>query len=138
MAKNIQKKGYKMISYKTRIYYDDTDAGGVVYYANYLKLCERAKQEFFLQNGIDLFKLHNEGVLLVVSRVNAYYKKPIYLGEYVEVDVEVSEVKNASLTLKFNLLVNKEIRATVDILSALIKDSKPIKLPQSIRQLYGK
>ncbi|MGB9744619.1 MAG: YbgC/FadM family acyl-CoA thioesterase [Desulfurella sp.] len=127
-----------MISYKTRIYYDDTDAGGVVYYANYLKLCERAKQEFFLQNGIDLFKLHNEGVLLVVSRVNAYYKKPIYLGEYVEVDVEVSEVKNASLTLKFNLLVNKEIRATVDILSALIKDSKPIKLPQSIRQLYGK
>ncbi|HEX13113.1 MAG: acyl-CoA thioesterase [Desulfurella sp.] len=127
-----------MISYKTRIYYDDTDAGGVVYYANYLKLCERAKQEFFLQNGIDLFKLHNEGVLLVVSRVNAYYKKPIYLGEYVEVDVEASEVKNASLTLKFNLLVNKEIRATVDILSALIKDSKPIKLPQSIRQLYGK
>ncbi|MGC8502891.1 YbgC/FadM family acyl-CoA thioesterase [Desulfurella sp.] len=127
-----------MISYKTRIYYDDTDAGGVVYYANYLKLCERAKQEFFLQNGIDLFKLHNEGVLLVVSRVNAYFKKPIYLGEYVEVDVEVSEVKNASLTLKFNLLVNKEIRATVDILSALIKDSKPIKLPQSIRQLYGK
>ncbi|WP_291493878.1 thioesterase family protein [Desulfurella sp.] len=127
-----------MISYKTRIYYDDTDAGGVVYYANYLKLCERAKQEYFLQNGIDLFKLHNEGVLLVVSRVNAYYKKPIYLGEYVEVDVEVSEVKNASLTLKFNLLVNKEIRATIDILSALIKDSKPIKLPQSIRQLYGK
>ena len=127
-----------MISYKTRIYYDDTDAGGVVYYANYLKLCERAKQEYFLQNGIDLFKLHNEGVLLVVSRVNAYYKKPIYLGEYVEVDVEVSEVKNASLTLKFNLLVNKEIRATIDILSALIKDSKPIKLPQSIRQLYEK
>ena len=85
-----------------------------------------------------MFKLHNEGVLLVVSRVNAYYKKPMYLGEYVEVDVEVSEVKNASLTLKFNLLVNKEIRATIDILSALIKDSKPIKLPQSIRQLYGK
>lgn len=127
-----------MISYTTRIYYDDTDAGGVVYYANYLKLCERAKQEFFLQNGVDLFKLHNEGILLVVSHVDAYYKKPIYLGETVDIDVSIAQVKNASLTLKFKLLVNGEMRAQVTILSACVKDSKPAKLPQSIRQLYGK
>ncbi len=127
-----------MISYTTRIYYDDTDAGGVVYYANYLKLCERAKQEFFLQNGVDLFKLHNEGILLVVSHVDAYYKKPIYLGETVDIDVSIAQVKNASLTLKFELLVNSEMRAEVTILSACVKDSKLAKLPQSIRQLYGK
>jgi acyl-CoA thioester hydrolase len=127
-----------MISYSTRIYYDDTDAGGVVYYANYLKLCERAKQEFFLKNGIDLFKLHNEGILLVVSSVNAYYKKPIYLGDWVDVDVEITQVKNASLTLKFNLLVGSEIKSEIEILSACIKDSKPTKLPQNIRDLYGK
>jgi len=127
-----------MISYSTRIYYDDTDAGGVVYYANYLKLCERAKQEFFLKNGIDLFKLHNEGILLVVSSVNAYYKKPIYLGDWVDVDVEITQVKNASLTLKFNLLVGSQIKSEIEILSVCIKDSKPTKLPQSIRDLYGK
>jgi acyl-CoA thioester hydrolase len=127
-----------MISYSTRIYYDDTDAGGVVYFANYLKLCERAKQEFFLKNGIDLFKLHNEGILLVVSSVNAQYKKPIYLGDWVDVDVEITQVKNASLTLKFRLLVENEIKSEVEILSACIKNLKPTKLPQSIRDLYGK
>jgi len=127
-----------MISYSTRIYYDDTDAGGVVYYANYLKLCERAKQEFFLKNGIDLFKLHNEGILLVVSSVSAYYKKPIYLGDLVDVDVEITQMKNASLTLKFRLLVGNETKSEIEILSACIKDSKPVKLPQAIRDLYGK
>ncbi|OSS42384.1 4-hydroxybenzoyl-CoA thioesterase family active site [Desulfurella amilsii] len=126
-----------MISYSTRIYYDDTDAGGVVYYANYLKLCERAKQEFFLKNGIDLFKLHNEGILLMVSSVNAYYRKPIYLGDYVDVDVEITQMKNASLTLKFRLLVGDETKSEVEILSACIKDSKPAKLPHSIRALYA-
>lgn len=127
-----------MISYSTRIYYDDTDAGGVVYYANYLKLCERAKQEFFLKNGVDLFKLHNEGILLVVSNVSAYYKKPIYLGETVDIDVEITQIKNASLTLKFKLLVSAQTRAEIEILSACIKDLKPTKLPQSIRLMYEK
>ncbi len=127
-----------MISYSTRIYYDDTDAGGVVYYANYLKLCERAKQEFFLKNGIDLFKLHDDGILLVVSNVSAYYKKPIYLGETVDVDVEITQIKNASLALKFQLLVNNQARAEIEILSACIKDLKPTKLPQSIRDMYEK
>lgn len=127
-----------MINYSTRIYYDDTDAGGVVYYANYLKLCERAKQEFFFKNGIDLFKLHNEGVLLVVSHVYAYYKKPIYLGETVDIDVEITQIKHASLTLKFKLLVSAQVRAEIEILSACIKDLKPTKLPQNIRSMYEK
>ncbi len=127
-----------MISYSTRIYYDDTDAGGVMYYANYLKLCERAKQEFFLKHGIDLFKLHNKGIMLVVSHVDAKYKKPVYLGDIVDVDVEIVQMKNASLALKFLLIISNTVCAEINILSACVKDLKPIRLPQGIRALYEK
>ncbi len=127
-----------MISYSTRIYYDDTDAGGVVYYANYLKLCERAKQEFFLKHGIDLFKLHNEGIMLVVSHVDAHYKKPIYLGDVVDVDVEIVQMKKASLILKFLLISSNTVCAEINILSACVKDLKPVKLPATFRVLYEK
>lgn len=125
-----------MISYVTRIYYDDTDAGGVMYYANYLKLCERAKQEFFLKNNCDLFKLHDEGILLVVSKVEAHYIKPIYLGETVVVDVKISKMKAVSAILDFRLLVDNEERSSVQILSACVKDGKPLRLPDCIQSLW--
>jgi acyl-CoA thioester hydrolase len=127
---------YGELTYSTKVYYDDTDAGGVVYYANYLKWCERAKQEFFLKNSCDLFKLHYENIYLVVKEVNANYIKSVELGETVDIYVSVKELKKASLILHFDISVGEEIRASIDILSVAIKKgSKIIKLPDCVKNL---
>ena len=123
-----------MKSYTTKVYYDDTDAAGVMYYANYLKLCERAKQEFFLMKNCDLFKLHNEGIYLVVKDVHISYVKSIQLGETVDVYVDVIKRKNASILLHFDIKVENDTRARVDILSASIdKSTKILKLPECVK-----
>ncbi len=125
------------MAYKTRVYYDDTDAGGVVYYANYLKYCERAKQEFFLSKGCDLFKLHNEGIYLVVSEVKAKYKKSLKLGDEVEVSVALKNIKRASVELLFGIRNGDgDLAAEVEILSVSVdKDLKIVKLPECISNL---
>ncbi len=126
----------KELCYSTKIYYDDTDAGGVVYYANYLKLCERAKQEFFIKHQCDLFKLHFNGLYLVVKEVFARYLKSIVLGETIEIYVTLKDVKKASLLLHFDIQSNTELKASIEILSVAIKEnSKITRLPDCIRNL---
>ncbi len=125
-----------VVCYSSKIYYDDTDAGGVVYYANYLKLCERAKQEFFLKHGCDLFKLHFQNIYLVVKEVKANYIKSILLGETVDVSVSINKIKRASLSLHFDILCKDELRASVDIMSVAVKEgSKIVRLPECVKNL---
>ncbi len=124
------------VCYSSKIYYDDTDAGGVVYYANYLKLCERAKQEFFLKHDCDLFKLHFQNIYLVVKEVKANYIKSILLGETVDVSVSINKIKKASLSLHFDILCKDELRASVDIMSVAVKEgSKIVRLPECTKNL---
>jgi tol-pal system-associated acyl-CoA thioesterase len=85
---------------KIKIYYDDTDAGGVVYYANYLRYMERARTEFLAEYGINVAEHHNNGYFFVVTHVDISYKKPARLGEIIEVTSEVEEVKKASMTIR--------------------------------------
>ncbi len=120
-------------SYRCRIYYDDTDAGGVVYYANYLKFCERAKQEFFLARGCDLFKLHKQGLYLVVRSVKANYKRAVSLGESVEVYVSIRRSTRTSVTLFFEIFASGELCADVEILSVAVDSSfKIVRLPECV------
>lgn len=86
----------KKFIFPLRIYYEDTDAAGVVYYANYLKYMERARTEWCSANGYELRELAEEyGFLMVVRNVNVEYLKPARLGDRLEV---VSEAKNAGKT----------------------------------------
>ncbi len=124
------------LSYSTKIYYDDTDAGGVVYYANYLKLCERAKQEFFIKHNCDLFELHYEGIYLIVKEVKAEYVKSLKLGETADVYVDIKNIKKASIVLHFDIKVKDDLRASIDILSVSVKNnSKITKLPKCVENL---
>ncbi len=124
------------LSYKTRIYYDDTDAGGVVYYANYLKLCERAKQEFFLKKGCDLFKLHYEGIYLVVKSVNIEFIKSVYLGDEVEVYVGIDNIKRATVEGVFEIRRKGDLVTKAWVRSVSVdKNGKIVKLPECLRSL---
>ncbi len=125
-----------MITYSEKIYYDYTDAGGVVYYSRYLQFCERAKQEFMLKNGCDLFNLHNEGTYLTVKEVKGKYIKAIRFGETINVDVKIKQLKGASVILSFDILVNGETRATFEILSVCVdRELKVKKLPSCFDSL---
>ena len=123
-------------TYEGVVYYDDTDAGGVVYYANYLKYCERAKQEFFIKHGCDLFKLHYEGIYLVVKEVKADYKKSLKLGDRFEVYVGVRKLKKASVLLGFEISNGSETVFEGEILSVSTnRDGNIVKLPECVSNL---
>jgi acyl-CoA thioester hydrolase len=83
-----------------RVYYEDTDAAGIVYYASYLKFMERARTEWLRSLGVDhgvLLKEH--GILFVVARLNIRYREPARLDETLQVDASVYKVGRASFDM---------------------------------------
>ena len=82
-----------------RIYYEDTDAGGVVYHANYLGYFERARTEFFRDRGVSVRDLHDQGSIFPVIRLEIDYKAPARLDDLVRIETVVLEVGRTSFTL---------------------------------------
>ena len=83
-----------------RVYWEDTDAGGIVYYANYMKFMERARTEWLRALGIDQVRLMEEhGLMFVVVDVEAHYRKPARYGDQLQVTCKVRETTRASITL---------------------------------------
>jgi acyl-CoA thioester hydrolase len=83
-----------------RVYWEDTDAGGIVYYANYMKFMERARTEWLRALGVDQVRLKEEhGLMFVVVDVEAHYRKPARYDDQLQVTCKVSETSRASLTL---------------------------------------
>lgn len=80
-----------------KIYYHDTDCGGVVYYANYLKYLEEARTEFFSDKGIGIKELGQKQILFVVRKVEIEYKAPASYADTLAVLTEITRFKNASL-----------------------------------------
>ena len=120
-----------MDNYKVKIYYEDTDAGGVVYYANYLKYMERARTELLSEKGIDVAAYHNEGYLFAVVNIDVHYRKPAVLGDIIDVTTEVNEVTNVTITLGHRIFRGKDllVEATVR-LACINKNGKPQRLPE--------
>ncbi len=84
-----------------RIYWEDTDAGGIVYYANYFKFMERARTDWLRALGIEQEAFRQEhGRLFVVVDVEAHFRRPARYGELLHVTCEVAEAARASLTFK--------------------------------------
>jgi acyl-CoA thioester hydrolase len=80
-----------------KIYYHDTDCGGVVYYANYLKYFEEARTEYLAHFGVALKTLAAQGIWFVVRRVEIDYKGPARYADTISVNTEVARVRNVSL-----------------------------------------
>jgi acyl-CoA thioester hydrolase len=82
-----------------RIYYEDTDAAGVVYYANYLRYLERDRAEYLRQRGLCIKVLHDRGYLLPVMRLEIDYLAPAVLDDLIRVETTVLEVTGGTFTL---------------------------------------
>lgn len=89
---------YQTFQWPVRIYYEDTDAGGVVYHANYLKFMERARTEHLRTLGYELDTLpEQEGILFVVRSANLEYLKPARLNDLLSVITQITRIRAASL-----------------------------------------
>jgi acyl-CoA thioester hydrolase len=82
-----------------RIYYEDTDAGGVVYYANYLRYLERGRTEYLRERGFSVRGLQGKGYLIPVMRLEIDYLSPAVLDDLIRVDTTVLEITGATFTL---------------------------------------
>jgi acyl-CoA thioester hydrolase len=118
------------------VYYEDTDAGGVVYYANYLKFLERARTEWLRSKGINQHQVSKDyGALFAVRSVSIDYKQPAHLDDQLAVSVEVLDVRKASLNMKQNILNNNDeliVNATVNIVCLHSESFSPRPIPQTI------
>jgi len=97
-----------------RIYYEDTDCGGVVYYANYLKYFERARTQFLEQRGFSVAGLMAEGTVFVVVRTEVDYRSPARYGETIVIETVVSGVTPASFTFSHVLREKVSGRVVVE------------------------
>lgn len=116
-----------------KIYYHDTDCGGVVYYANYLKYFEEARTEFFQSRGLDLLTIAEKGFLFAVKSLNISYKYPARYGQVVEIKTDLAKVKSASLLFIQSVEVKEILLVTAETKIACIsKDFKASLIPDFI------
>ncbi|MGD0887192.1 MAG: YbgC/FadM family acyl-CoA thioesterase [Thermodesulfovibrionales bacterium] len=119
-----------------RIYYHDTDCGGVVYYANYLKHLEEARTEFFLSKGIELRVWADNGIHFVVARVEIDYKSPARYQDTIRILTRVQRVRRVAL--EFSQEIIKENAPLVEAHTTLVcvgKDFKPLRIPDEIKNI---
>ena len=122
-----------------RVYYEDTDAGGVVFYANYLKFIERGRTEYLRDLGFDQSVLANQkNVVFVVKSLSADYLSPAYLDDMVEVQTNIKSIKNASLVFAQKILSLEKntvlFKAEVKVVSVSTNNLKPYAIPQEIME----
>jgi acyl-CoA thioester hydrolase len=128
-----------MSQHNFRVYYEDTDAGGVVFYANYLKFIERGRTEYLRDLGFDQGKITKEkDIVFVVKSLSADYLSPAYLDDVIQVQTNIKLTKNASLVFTqkiLNLEKNTVLfNAEVKVVSVLKNNLKPCAIPQEIME----
>ena len=120
--------------HKLKVYYEDTDSGGVVYYANYLKFLERARTEALFSIGFSNKKVKEQfNSLIIVKSCNIEYKKPAYLEDELNVRSFVKSITKTSFFM--NQVITKREETIVEAQIHLVfvnEQGKPVKIPDEI------
>ena len=120
-----------------RVYYQDTDAGGVVFHAQYLAFMERARSELLNANGIDLARfVERHGVLFVVHQIQVKYPLPGRLNDLLSVSAEVVKMGRASFVFRQRVERGSELLVEADVSLALVDRNrmKPARMPAELEQ----
>jgi acyl-CoA thioester hydrolase len=118
-----------------RVYYEDTDLGGIVYYANYLRFIERGRSEWVASLGLDQRQMQAEqGLVFAVRRVEADYLRPAHLWDDLTVTTAVAQITPARIELDQAVLRGTETLFTAKVtLVCLGPNHRPTRLPDTIR-----
>lgn len=119
---------------KKRIYYHDTDCGGVVYYANYLKFLEEARTVYFEDRGISIKSLIEKGIHFIVARQEIDYKYPARYGDTLDIETKITEVGKSKVVFWYSIKNQdgKEIINAVSKMATVGKDMKPVGMPEDV------
>ncbi len=123
-----------------RIYYEDTDCGGVVYYANYLRYFERSRTEYFEGRGIFVEECIPKGFFFVVAHQTVDYKSPAFYADVLSIETKIAKISSASITFEYIVRNNKNAKVIVTGTTVLVcvnKGIQPIKIPQEIKAKLG-
>ena len=129
----------KQFKHKVKIYYEDTDAGGVVYYANYLKYLERARSEAIYSLGLTNTNLQKDhDTLIIVKSCNIEYKKPAKFEDHLDIISSVLTRTKTSFTMKQIIKKDEEIISEAEVqLVTVNKDGKPVKIPEILEKFLN-
>jgi len=135
-----QKPLLQTFNWPVRVYWEDTDAGGVVYYANYLKFLERARTEWLSHLGLEQDQLARDaGVVFVVRRVEADYLMPAHFNDRLSVRCELAELGRASLSMQQSVMRGESelLQARVKIVCVQQASFRPVRMPDIVSQAFG-
>jgi len=124
-----------------RVYYQDTDAGGVVYHAQYFSFMERARTEMLNDAGVDLSRMADKlHLLFFVFEINARYHRPARLNDMLSVSAEVVKMRRASLVFRHRVERAAELLVEADVTLAMVDRDrmKPARMPQELEQALKK
>jgi acyl-CoA thioester hydrolase len=119
-----------------RIFYYDTDCGGVVYYANYLKYLEEARTEYFESRGVFVKDLHAGGIGFVVARQEIDYKSPAVYDDVLEITTRINNISRVSLEFEYEIKIKKDARLVAKSKTVLVfvdKNVRPKSIPEDIK-----
>jgi len=128
-------------SWPVRVYYEDTDLGGVVYYANYLKFMERARTEWLRALGFEQTALvRDHGAVFVVSSLAIDYLKPAAFNDELTVTVELEKLGAAQILLKQSIARGAEALATASVRIACVNTAtfRPVRIPSNLSAALGR
>ena len=124
----------KIFNHNIKVYYEDTDAGGVVYYANYLKYLERARTEALVKIGLSNQKIKDDfGALIIVKSCNIDYKKSAYLEDILNIKSNIISITKTSFIMKQIIIKKKTMIVDAKVHLVFVNEKvKPVKIPQLI------
>ena len=124
-------------SMNIRVYYEDTDLGGVVYYANYLRFIERARSEWIRELGIDQIKMRDEEeAIFVVTKIEADYVSPAHFDDILTVDTKIKVVSPVRAYFYQNIFREEKVIFKAQVCVTCTSNSgKVLRLPEKIKLL---
>ena len=120
---------------KIRVYYEDTDLGGIVYHTNYIKYCERARSEIFFKKG--MIPTLGEASGFVVRNINADFLATSTLGDMLQVTTKLLRLKSSSLVLLQEVWKEKVKLFSMEVVLVYIEEGKPSRIPNQFQEIFN-
>jgi acyl-CoA thioester hydrolase len=118
-----------------RVYYEDTDTGGIVYHTNYIKFCERARSEMFFERGMMPSQSDESG--FVVRNLNANFLTTSKLGDLLDVTSKILTLKNSSLVLLQEVWKDELKTFSMEVVLVYIDKGKPSRIPKEFSEVFA-
>jgi len=119
---------------KIRVYYEDTDIGGIVYHTNYIKYCERARSEIFFKKN--MMPTLGEESGFVVRNINADFLATSTLGDMLEVTTKLLTLKSSSLVLLQEVWKDEIKLFSMEVVLVYVQSAKPSRIPSTLKKIF--